>query len=107
MDKNLYMFLMIVAMAVVTYLIRVIPMLLFKRKIKSPFVNSLLYYLPYAVLSAMTFPFILYSSGHIASAIIGTAIALFAAIKNRSMVLVALLACAAVLLCELFIVYVI
>ena len=106
MDKNLYAFLMILAMAVVTYLIRVIPMLLFKKKIKSPFVNSLLYYLPYAVLSAMTFPFILYSSGHVASAIIGTVVALFAAIKKRSMVVVALLACAAVLLCELFIIYV-
>ncbi len=106
MDKNLYTFLMIVAMAVVTYLIRVIPMILFKKKIKSPFINSLLYYIPYTVLSAMTFPFILYSSGHIVSAIIGTAVALFAAFKKRSLVVVALLACAAVLLCELFILYV-
>lgn len=101
MSKPLYMFLMVLTMAVVTYVIRALPMVLFRKKIKSNFINSLLYYLPYAVLSAMTFPFILYSSGNIVSASIGTAVALIGAFTKRSLVVVALLACAAVLCTEL------
>ncbi len=101
MDKNLYMFLLILAMAGITYLIRLLPMVVFKKKIKSEFINSLLYYIPYAVLSAMTFPFILYSSGNLLSAIIGTAVALVASFTKRSMVTVALLASASVFICNL------
>ena len=103
----LYKFLIVLAMAIITYTIRVIPMVLFKKKIKSQFLNSLLYYIPYAVLSAMTFPFILYSSGHMVSAIIGTAVALTASFTKRSLVMVALLACVAVFVSEIFIIYII
>jgi branched-subunit amino acid transport protein len=103
----LKMFLMVLTMAVVTYIIRMLPIVIFKKKIKSRFLNSLLYYVPYAVLSAMTFPFILYSSGHLISAIIGTAVALTASFTKRSLVLVAILACLAVFVSEIFIIYVI
>jgi branched-subunit amino acid transport protein len=101
MSKPLYMFLMVLTMALVTYVIRMLPMVLFRKKIKSPFINSLLYYLPYAVLSAMTFPFILYSSGNIISASVGTAVALIGAFTRRSLVMVAIMACLAVLGVEL------
>ena len=106
MSKELHMFLLVVAMAGITYLIRVLPMILFKKKIKSRFINSLLYYRPYAVLSAMTFPAILYCSGNIISAAIGTATALVCAFCKRSLVVTALIACAAVLIAEVFITYV-
>ena len=99
--------LMVLAMAIITYVIRMIPMVLFKKKIKSQFLNSLLYYIPYAVLSAMTFPFILYSSGHLVSAIIGTAVAITLSFTKRSLVVVAIFACIAVLISELFIIYII
>ncbi len=101
MDNLLYSFLMVLAMAVITYLIRLIPMILFKRKIKNQFINSLLYYIPYAVLSAMTFPFIVFSSGSILSASVGTAVALVASFFKRSLVTTALLASASVLIVEL------
>lgn len=106
MDKHLYMFLLILAMAGITYLIRLLPMIVFKKKIKSQFINSLLYYIPYAVLSAMTFPFILYSSGNLISAIIGTTVALVSSFTKRSMVTVALLSSASVLICNVLILYV-
>ncbi|MBQ8197734.1 MAG: AzlD domain-containing protein [Clostridia bacterium] len=106
MSRELHMFLLVVAMAGITYLIRVIPMILFKKKIKSNFINSLLYYVPYAVLSAMTFPAILYSSGNVISASIGTAVAMLCAFFKRSLVVTALIACATVLICEVFITYV-
>ena len=107
MSKPLYMFLMVLTMAVVTYIIRMLPMVLFRKKIKSNFVNSLLYYLPYAVLSAMTFPFILYSSGNIISASIGTAVALIGAFTKRSLVVVAIMACLAVLSVELVFLFIV
>ncbi len=106
MSKTLCMVLLVLTMAIVTYLIRLLPMLIFKKKIKSTFINSLLYYIPYAVLSAMTFPFILYSSGNIISASIGTAVALIGAFTKRSLVVVAILASVAVLLTEVIIMFV-
>ncbi len=106
MSKTVCMILLVLTMAIVTYLIRLLPMLIFKRKIKSTFINSLLYYIPYAVLSAMTFPFILYSSGNVISASIGTAVALVASFTKRSLVTVAILASVAVLLTEVIIMFV-
>ena len=102
----MYVFLMILAMAVVTYLIRMLPMVLFHKKIKSRFIRSVLYYVPYAVLAAMTFPYVLYSSGHILSAAIGTAVALVSAFCRRNLVITAILACLAVLAVELLMLYV-
>ena len=92
------MTLMILAMAGVTYLIRMLPMAFFRKKIKSEFICSLLYYIPYAVLSAMTFPAIFYCTGNIYTAMIGTAVALIASVSKGSLILVAILSCLAVLL---------
>ena len=93
-----YMLCMTLVMAVVTYLIRMIPFAFFRKKIKSRFIKSLLYYVPYAVLSAMTFPAIFYSTGNIYTALIGTAVALIASISKRSLVVVAILSVLSVLI---------
>ena len=50
---------LMIIMAVTTYLVRMIPFTAFRKKITNPFFKSLIYYLPYALLSAMTFPFII------------------------------------------------
>ncbi|MBR1984070.1 MAG: AzlD domain-containing protein [Clostridia bacterium] len=83
-------------MALVTYIIRVIPMAFIRKKIKSPYINNLLYYVPYTVLSAMTFPYIFYSTGNFYTALIGTVVALVSSICKRSLIVVAILACVAV-----------
>lgn len=88
----------ILAMAAVTYIIRMIPFAFFRKKITSVFVKSVLYYIPYAVLSAMTFPYIFYSTGNVYTALIGTAAALAASVCKRSLIIVALCACVAVLI---------
>ena len=98
-----YMLCMTLVMAVVTYLIRMIPFAFFRKKIKSRFIKSLLYYVPYAVLSAMTFPAIFYSTGNIYTALIGTAVALIASISKRSLVVVAILSVLSVLISSLII----
>ncbi len=91
------MTIMILAMALTTYLIRMIPFVLFRKKIKSKYVLSLLYYIPYAVLAAMTFPYVFYATGNTLTALIGTAVAIIASLCKRSLIVVALLSCLAVL----------
>lgn len=87
----------IAVMAGVTYLIRMIPFVAFRKKIKSPFLNSLLYYIPYAVLSAMTIPAIFYSTGDTVTAVIGTVVAVVLAYFELPLIVVALAAAAAAL----------
>lgn len=84
----------ITAMSVVTYLIRMIPFAFFRRKIKSKFFRSFLYYIPYAVLSAMTVPAIFYSTGNILTAVAGTITAFVLSYFNLPLIVVALSATA-------------
>jgi branched-subunit amino acid transport protein len=97
MPREIKMLLLVLVMALVTYLIRMIPLVFFRKKIKSKYIRSVLYYIPYAVLSAMTFPYIFYSTGNIYTALIGTVVALIASLTKRSLIVVAVLACLAVL----------
>lgn len=98
MNKTVAMLILILTMAGTTYVIRSVPFVIFKKKINSTFIKSLLFYIPYAVLSAMTFPYIFYSTGNIYAATVATAIALIAAVFKMSLIVVALLACAAALI---------
>ena len=90
-------------MAGVTYLIRMIPLAFFRRKIQSRFFRSLLYYLPYAVLSAMVIPSIFSSTGSVITAAVGLAVAILLAWLERSLIVVALGASAAAYLTGLIV----
>ena len=83
-------------MAVVTYLIRMLPLTVFRRPIRSRFVQSFLSYIPYAVLGAMTFPDVLYSTGDLRTAAAGVVTAVVLAWRGKSLLTVAAAACAAV-----------
>ena len=101
-DMNLSvgrLILYIAVMAVVTYLIRMIPFTLFRKEIRSTFFRSFLAYVPYAVLGAMTFPSIFYATASLPSAIAGTVVALALAFFKRSLLTVALGASGAALEC--------
>ncbi len=88
----------LILMAGVTYLIRAFPFTVFTRKIKSKFLKSFLYYVPFAVLSAMTFPAVFYATGNIYTATAGVIVALIFAFFKCSLTTVALLSAAAVFL---------
>ncbi len=91
----------IAVMAVVTYLIRLLPLTLIRREIKNKFIRSFLYYVPFVTLSVMVFPAILTaSSGKCASAA-GFVTALILAYCRKSLITVALCASAVVFLVEL------
>jgi len=87
-------------MALVTYIPRMIPLTFMRRKITSRFVRSFLYYTPYAVLTAMTLPAILYSTSGMASAVVGMIVAVILAYRNHGLLVVALGAVAAVFAME-------
>ena len=91
----------LVVMALVTYLIRMVPFTLFRKEIRSTFFRSFLAYVPYAVLGAMTFPSIFYATSSYPSAIVGTVVALILAFFRRSLLTVALGASASALAVEL------
>jgi len=99
MKHNVYIYILV--MAGVSYLIRVLPLTLIRRQIRSRFIRSFLYYVPYVTLAVMTFPGILHETGSLASAWLGFAAAIGTAWKSKSLLLVAGVACAVVFLSEL------
>lgn len=94
--------LIIFIMALVTYLPRVIPLAIFRKKIKNKFLQSFLLYIPYGVLAAMVFPDIFYSTKTFSSAVCGTIVALILAYKKFGLFTVALGATGIVFLVERF-----
>ena len=90
----------IIAMSVTTYLIRMLPLTVFRRPIKSRFVKSFLHYVPYACLTAMTFPGILYDTTYIVSGATALITAVILAFRGKSLLTVSLASCAAVFLSE-------
>jgi len=95
-------FIYLIVMAAVTYLIRMIPLVLVKKKIKNRYILSFLYYIPYAVLSVMTVPAIFYSVQSFVAAVAGFLTAVILAYMKKSLLTVASCSCVVVLLVELF-----
>ena len=91
---KLYPYLLV--MAGVTYLIRMLPLAFFRKKITSPFLLGVLHYMPYAVLGTMTVPAIFTSTGAVIPSVVGFLAALLLSFKRRSLIEVALAATAAV-----------
>lgn len=97
-------YLMILVMALVTYLIRALPILLLRRQIRSRFINSFLYYVPYVTLSVMIFPDVLSSTGMLWSALAGFGTMLALSLMKKNMFLVALASCLVVHILEILVV---
>lgn len=91
----------LIATAGTTYLVRMLPLVLMKGKIRSRFLLSFLHYIPYAVLSVMTIPAIFSATGDLRTAAAGFVVAMVLSWKGKSLLTVAAAACAAVLLAEL------
>ena len=92
-------------MAVVTYLVRVIPLVLIKNKIENKFILSFLYYMPYAVLTVMTIPAVFESTDDFIGATVGVAIALVLGYFKRSLLTVAIGASAGALITYLILLH--
>lgn len=99
---NIY--LAILLMAAITYLIRVLPLTLIRKRITSPFIRSFLYYVPYVTLTVMTFPAILDATNCAWSAVAGFATAIVLSWRGKGLIVTSLASCAVVYLAELFLV---
>ena len=95
---NIYVY--IAAMALTTYLIRMLPLTVFRKPIKSRFFRSFLHYVPYACLTAMTFPAILGDTASLASGAAALVVAVVLSHLDHSLMIVALASSAAVFLVE-------
>ena len=90
-----------IIMAVVTYIIRLLPLTFFRKKIRNPYIKAFLNFIPFAVLGAMTIPDVFSSTGGVASAAAGVAVAFVLAYKGKGLLTVSLISCAVVYLVNL------
>ena len=102
MEHNIYIYILV--MTAVTYTIRMLPLVLIRREIKNQFIRSFLYYVPYVTLAVMTFPAILSETGSIWSAWAALITGIVLAWRGKSLLQVAISACAVVFVLELFLV---
>ena len=100
--NNYVFFLYLLILAGSTYLMRVIPFVAIKNKINNRFIRSFLAYIPYAVLTAMTIPAVFYATNWWAGAAAGLIVAVIFALKEKGLTVVAIAACVAVFVVELF-----
>ena len=96
--KDFWIYLLILAGS--TYLVRAIPFAALRKKIENRFIKSFLYYIPYAVLSAMTLPAAFYATGNVISGAVGLAVGGFFAYRGKGLTLVAVVSCAAAFAAE-------
>lgn len=99
MTHNIYLY--ILTMTVVSYAIRALPLTLIRKEIKSQFIQSFLYYLPYVTLSVMTFPSILEATGSPLAGALAFLVGIVVAWFGAGLFPVALSCCGIVLLLEL------
>jgi branched-subunit amino acid transport protein len=99
MNGNVWLYILV--MAAVTYMVRMLPLALIRREIRSNYVRSFLHYVPFVTLAIMVFPAILGSTAHPASGALGALAAVGLAYRGGNLIQVALLACAVVFAVEL------
>ena len=97
--NNVYVY--IFGMALVTYIIRVLPLTLIRKKIKNRLIRSFLYYVPYVTLAVMTFPAILDATQSVWSALAAFLVAIALAYLGQSLFIVAISSSLTVLVIEL------
>ena len=95
---NIYLYIFV--MALTTYLVRVLPLTLFRKPIRSRFLRSFLHYVPYCCLTAMTFPAILSSTAGILSGAAALLVGVVLAYRGKSLLTVSVAASAAVMVTE-------
>ena len=100
-----HMILQIAVMTIVTYAVRIIPLTLIRRPIKSRFIRSFLYYVPYASLAVMTFPAMIYATNSIYSGILAFTAGVILTWNNASLPKTAVTCCLVVLISEFFLVH--
>ena len=103
MKHNIYLYILIAGLT--SYLIRVLPLTLIRKPIRSPFLKSFLYYVPYATLAVMTFPAIVQATQSPLSGILALATGVILSWHNKSLPLVATVCCIVVFITEYLLIH--
>ena len=103
MTGPVYFFIALLIMAGITYLIRLLPLLFIKKRIKNVFLKSFLYYVPYVVLSVIAFPAILTSTGHMVSGLAAALVCVVLAYMRRGLISCMVGSVGTALICEIII----
>ena len=98
---NTYIYIMVAA--VVSTIIRVLPVTIFRKNIKNRFIRSFLYYVPFVTLAVMTFPAIIEATESKLSGILALLCGTVAAWFNMSLFKVACICCLVVFIAEFFV----
>ena len=93
----------IIVMILTTYLIRVIPLTLFRKPVKSKFIKSFLYYVPYVTLSVMTVPSIVEATSNPVVGLMALMCGIIAALKECKLITVAIICCLVVFILQIFV----
>lgn len=104
MNNTLQFIIYLAVMATITYLLRLLPMLFMRRSVKNRFIRSVLYYVPYCVLAAMSLPAMLYVAPNMITGIVATATAITTALFTKNLIAVASLSAISILIMELLII---
>ena len=99
MRYNIYIYILV--MAGVSYLIRMLPMTLIRKKITNEFIKSFLYYVPYVILSVMTFPAIIEVTKSPVSGAVALAAGIVLALSGANLIAVSAACCAVVFVAEM------
>ncbi len=100
MRRNIWIY--IAVMALTSYAVRVLPLTLIRKPVKSRFLRSFLYYVPYVTLAVMTFPAILDATGSPLAGALAMAAGAVSAWLGAGLFPTAAVCCAAVFFSELF-----
>ena len=100
MNHNLIFYILV--MAAVTFLIRALPLTLIRRPIRSRFLRSFLFYVPYVTLAVMTFPDILHATDSVWSGLLALVAGVALAWSGQGLFVVAVASCLAVFISEFF-----
>ncbi len=106
MNDKLYLVCAVLVMALITYIIRLLPLTFFRKKITNRYIKAFLNFVPYSVLGAMTIPDAFASTGSIPSAALGITAALLLSFKGKGLLLVSIVSCAVVFVVDLILMFI-
>ncbi len=99
----MYIYIAVFLMAIVTYTIRLLPLVLFRKPIENKFFRSFLYYAPYVTISVLTFPAIFSCTGNYLTSFIGFTTAVIVTLFTGNFVITTFVSCIMVFILQLIV----